>query len=383
MSLRWEDERYVRLYTRDTVDWLGLSFEAQGLLALILRKVDRAGILQLGRHGKRGVAIALGHAGRWKVIEAALEELLQDGCVEVQGSILIFRNYMEAQEAAQSDRARQREHRARARECARAKEQLMREKGGLETSQPQAEACQNVEEEMSEENADSTVTQENMIVPSKESEPLATDSPPSFPENGHEVSQTVTPSLAVLSLASQTNLAEFPPSALTSGFPPGEARASSPFELDLPEQPVPECNLGRAENEKQKKVVKKHRNVALQVLSALNEARMRVVQNARAYKPSYTSLGFIAQRLDGGASFQDCLHVIAVWEQEIRGNPKAACWFNHVTPFRADKFAEKLAVDPHKPSVGKANHLHVKNRPTATVDQQFTEADLDRLLEER
>ena len=32
--MRWEDERYVRVYTRDTPGWLSLSFDAQALLFL-------------------------------------------------------------------------------------------------------------------------------------------------------------------------------------------------------------------------------------------------------------------------------------------------------------------------------------------------------------
>jgi hypothetical protein len=114
--MRWEDERYVRVYTRDTVDWLALSFEAQGLFTLLLRKVDRAGILTLGRRGKQAVAVAVGHAARWATLGPALEELISDGCVVVDSERLIVRNFLEAQEARQSDKARQQ----RARELARA-----------------------------------------------------------------------------------------------------------------------------------------------------------------------------------------------------------------------------------------------------------------------
>ncbi len=116
--MRWEDERYVRLYVRDTVDWLALSFEAQGLLALILRKVDRAGLLPLGKHGKRGAAVAVGHTARWPTIEPALEELIADGCVRIEGATLIVPNFIEAQETPQSDTQRKRESRARARDMA-------------------------------------------------------------------------------------------------------------------------------------------------------------------------------------------------------------------------------------------------------------------------
>lgn len=113
--MRWEDERYVRLYTRDTTDWLCLSFLAQGLFCLLLRKVDRAGILELGRHGRKGVAVAVGHPGDWARLEPALEELLGDGSVKIDGTTLLIPNFIEAQEASMSDAARKREQRERAR----------------------------------------------------------------------------------------------------------------------------------------------------------------------------------------------------------------------------------------------------------------------------
>jgi hypothetical protein len=113
--MRWEDEKYVRIYTRDTVDWLGLSFIAQGLFCLILRKVDRAGILDLGKHGRRAVAIAVGFPGEWSRLEPALDELLADGCVHIDGDHLLVPNFIEAQEAVQSDAARKRSQRERAR----------------------------------------------------------------------------------------------------------------------------------------------------------------------------------------------------------------------------------------------------------------------------
>lgn len=122
--MRWEDERYVRLYTRDTVDWQVLSFEAQGLFALLLRKVDRAGLLRLGKHGAKGVAVAIGHPGRADVVDAALQELLNDGCVAIRGDVLVIPNYVEAQEANASDRARQQTRRERDRDAAMAKETL-------------------------------------------------------------------------------------------------------------------------------------------------------------------------------------------------------------------------------------------------------------------
>lgn len=113
--MRWEDERYVRFYTRDTPEWLALSWQARGLFGLILRAVDRAGTLPVGKLGKKGVAVAV-HAP-WADVDGPLAELLEDGCIvwdEGRASFLI-RNYLEAQECAQSDAARKRASRERAR----------------------------------------------------------------------------------------------------------------------------------------------------------------------------------------------------------------------------------------------------------------------------
>lgn len=110
------------MYTRDTPDFLVLSFEAQGLLELIMRKLDRAGVLHLGKQGPRGVAIAIGHPHRWETISPALDELLLDGCLVVAGSALVMPNFLEAQTALQSDRMRQQVHRERRRDLARAHE---------------------------------------------------------------------------------------------------------------------------------------------------------------------------------------------------------------------------------------------------------------------
>lgn len=107
----WEDERYIRAYTRDTVAFMTLTWQARGLFFLILRKVDRAGTLALEKVGLRGVSVAVG--GPWREIETPLRELLDDGCVVYNETLstLVVPNYLAAQEATQTDAARQRKHR--------------------------------------------------------------------------------------------------------------------------------------------------------------------------------------------------------------------------------------------------------------------------------
>jgi hypothetical protein len=102
--MRWEDERYVRLYTRDTPEWCALPWEARALFSELLRKVDRAGVMPLGRSGVRGLAGLVRMP--LEVVETALRDLLDDGCVIQNQEGLFLPNFLAAQEANQSDRAR-------------------------------------------------------------------------------------------------------------------------------------------------------------------------------------------------------------------------------------------------------------------------------------
>lgn len=111
--MRWEDERYVRVYTRDTLTWLALSWEARALFVFVLRKVDRAGLLDLGAHGARGLAGLVGMPVG--IVEGCLSELTQgvEPPVELRGTTIVVPNYVEAQEATASDKARSANYRAR------------------------------------------------------------------------------------------------------------------------------------------------------------------------------------------------------------------------------------------------------------------------------
>ena len=115
--MRWADEVYVKVYTRDTAEWLALGWEAQSLLLAILRKADRAGIVSLGRTGLRGIAGLTGFPG--EVVSRALPLLLDDGCIEETPDALVVRNFLAAQETPASDRARKQAQRARDRDVAR------------------------------------------------------------------------------------------------------------------------------------------------------------------------------------------------------------------------------------------------------------------------
>ena len=113
LQANWEDERYVRLYVRDTGDWCALSWDAQALLMHLFRKADRSGIVQLGKRGRANLPAMLGHGNETARIDSAFRAC-PDGCVELRGdNLLVIPNFTKAQEAKQSDRRRQEESRGK------------------------------------------------------------------------------------------------------------------------------------------------------------------------------------------------------------------------------------------------------------------------------
>jgi len=111
--VRFEDERYVRVYTRDTVNWKMLPWQAKAVLALLFRKVDRAGLLDLDDHGPDGLAAMLELP--MEVVEPGLSALLKRGTVVMTTSGALFvPKFLEAQEAQASDAQRKRDQRERA-----------------------------------------------------------------------------------------------------------------------------------------------------------------------------------------------------------------------------------------------------------------------------
>lgn len=111
--MRWADERYVRVYTRDTPDWDMLPWQSRALLPLLLRKVDRAGLLDLGKHGIKALVRQVDMPE--EVVEVGFSGLIEDGCISLHGTVVVVRNFIEAQETSSSDQQRKRDQRERAR----------------------------------------------------------------------------------------------------------------------------------------------------------------------------------------------------------------------------------------------------------------------------
>lgn len=106
----WSNERYVRLYCSDTKSWLKLGWEGQAVFALLLRKVDRSGMLDDVRDGE-DVALMLGSGFPVDIAEIGLRRLCKKGTAVITENGLLLPNFIEAQETPKSDRRRQRDSR--------------------------------------------------------------------------------------------------------------------------------------------------------------------------------------------------------------------------------------------------------------------------------
>lgn len=109
--MRWDDERYVRLFTRDTGNWIRMPWTSRAVFMEILRKVDRAGILDLGDEP----IIALADLIRFpiEIVNDALPFLTTKHWIRLNKHTLSVPNFVPAQETKKSDAQRKREQRER------------------------------------------------------------------------------------------------------------------------------------------------------------------------------------------------------------------------------------------------------------------------------
>lgn len=109
---------------------------------------------------------------------------------------------------------------------------------------------------------------------------------------------------------------------------------------------------------------------ACRVLAALNAGRKRAIQGARDLRPTETNLKHIGDRLREGHSLEDCEHVIAVFEADVRADAAKGKWFNHETPFRPDNFARALGRPVQAGGAVRRNEvMGTRNRPTWSVNE--------------
>ena len=113
----WSEERYVRLYTRLTANWMSWPWEARATFPNLLMRTDRTGLVDVPPGADRVRKVAGLIMLPREVVATGLEALLEDGCLEQSDAGYIFRNFIGAQEAKASEAKRSREYRERKRDA--------------------------------------------------------------------------------------------------------------------------------------------------------------------------------------------------------------------------------------------------------------------------
>ncbi len=111
--MRWEGERYVRLYTRDTINWKLLPWQSKCVIPLVMRKLDRAGMVDLGDAGIAGLAALIDMP--MEVVSPGVDGAVRGKAFVIANGALVMPHFIEAQETQVTEAQRQRELRERRR----------------------------------------------------------------------------------------------------------------------------------------------------------------------------------------------------------------------------------------------------------------------------
>lgn len=112
--MNYEDEKFIKVYTRDTAAWLALPWQCRGLMLEISRKMPQlTGELSLGRKGLETLAALL--RADWAEIEPFIRELIADGRIVYDEEQQLIRDpqHVERQTAIASTARRSQDYRER------------------------------------------------------------------------------------------------------------------------------------------------------------------------------------------------------------------------------------------------------------------------------
>lgn len=110
----FENERYIRIYVRDTLTWKRLGWHGQNVLMQVLRRMDLSGVLDLDGAQPWEVPVIFCSSPE-EDARIGMAKCLELGCFVENGPYLVAPRYREANEAKKSDRQRQLESRGRRR----------------------------------------------------------------------------------------------------------------------------------------------------------------------------------------------------------------------------------------------------------------------------
>jgi hypothetical protein len=110
----WEDEPYVRVYSRKDIDWKLLGWEGRTVHWHLRCEATGAGAIELG-DGDEAEAVAVLTELPLEVVRIGLQRLASRGVTERHGTSLLITDFLESETAKRSDRVRAQVYRDRVR----------------------------------------------------------------------------------------------------------------------------------------------------------------------------------------------------------------------------------------------------------------------------
>lgn len=298
----WANESYVKTYTRDTGAWLALPYQARCVFYELVRKVDRAGVLKLGRRGLQALPAVLHMPAPF--VHVGINALIEEGAVIDSDDRLVIPEHIEAQEKRASDAARQRDSRLRRKEMALAAGATEDEaKAAARPDRYQPESAESQTEAEPTENVDVGHTGHTVG------------------HTGHNDVSWVTPRVTL----------RVEKSRVEKGID------LSPAE---PDRPVGWDSISAS----QRNVLAKHLTAALRIWDAQDQLRREL--GGRTLKPTAERLVRVAARLEAGATEADCEAVLRKYRADASSKPDGAHWFNGETNWRPNNFDRALGMIP-------------------------------------
>lgn len=289
----FENARWVKLYCQDTGTWLRIGWQGRTLALHLLRAVNASGVLSdLGDEPELILAELLRLPV--EVVSPGIAALLRTETITLANGVLVWRKFVEAQKSRKSEAQRKAEYRAKHRADA------IKAQGGTDCPESGTESPNEGQER------------------------------PHVPSDGDKKSQKRRDK-------NRKKRTDKKPSGASADDGPAQLGDEGAVKPSKDEEPDP---------------VAVEQHLAIHVFGCLLAARKRCKPSARTVEPTETHLKEITRCLREGIEAQDLIHVVDVWEAQVKSGRQDMAHFDSVTPFRAANVAKYLQMsldDARKP----------------------------------
>ena len=323
----WENARWVKLYCQDTGTWLRIGWQGRTVALHLLRAVNASGVLSdLGDEPDLVLSELLRLPA--EVVTPGLAALVRTETVTLANGKLVWTKFLEAQKSRKSEAQRKAEYRAKHRADA------IKAQGG--TTCPKC-------------GTDNPETGHNC---------------PPCPDKGDIRSQ---------------KRREKKEEKRQDKKPSGASATADSKQLGMP---LGDREVVEPPKDKEPDPVATEQHLAIQVFGYLLAARKRCKPSARTVEPTETHLKEILRCLREGIDAQDLIHVVDVWEAQVKSGRQDMAHFDSVTPFRAANVAKYLQMsldDARKP---RGQAIPAMRPPEPPKSPRAGESDFQRQIRE-